>query len=265
MILPLLLSVLQFGLAVTAVFIFLSIALAGEVGYRLGRRTVIKLAVKNGGASGISTLTAGMLGLLAFTLSLSIGFGQSRYEARRDLVMAEANAIGTAWLRTKLIDGDEGSAIAEKIEDYAKVRLGFTVAAAHDDVPALVARSNALQDDIWRTTQVVARRAPNPVTSALVNALNEMFDLAASQQFAYESSVPAELIVGLYVGALLSIGALGYQFGVASERQVVLWSLLLLMWTGGMMLLVDLSQPRMGDIRVDTAPLVRTIQGFGVK
>jgi hypothetical protein len=266
MTLTLLQTLLQFGLAGTAVFVFLSVALAGEVGYRLGQRTVVNRPAKNGEASGISTLTAGMLGLLAFTLSLSIGFGQSRYEARRDLVLAEANAIGTAWLRTKLIDGDEGPVIAAKIEDYAKVRLGFTVAASDADVPALVARTNALQDDIWRTTQVVAHRSPNPVTTALINALNEMFDLAASQQFAYESSVPAELMLALYVGALLSIGALGYQFGVAgSERQVVLWSLLLLMWTGGMLLLVDLSQPRIGDIRVGVAPLVRTIQGFGQK
>ena len=265
MILLLLQTTLQFGLAVTAAFVFLSVTLAGEVGYRLGRRTVIKRSAKSEAASGISTLTAGMLGLLAFTLSLSIGFAQNRYEARRDLVLAEANAIGTAWLRTKLIDGDEGPVIAAKIEDYAKVRLDFTIAASDADVPALVARTNALQNDIWRTMQVVAHRSPNPVTTALVNALNEMFDLSASQQFAYESSVPAELMLALYFGALLTIGALGYQFGVAGKRQVVLWSLLLLMWSGGMLLLVDLSQPRMGDIRVDAEPLVRTIQGFGQK
>jgi hypothetical protein len=120
-----------------------------------------------------------MLGLLAFTLSLSIGFAQSRYEARRELVLGKANAIGTAWLRTELIDGDEGPEIATKIEDYAKVRFDFTIAASDIDVPALVARTNALQNDIWRTTQVVAYRSPNPVTTARVNALNDMFDLSA--------------------------------------------------------------------------------------
>jgi hypothetical protein len=237
----------------------LSLVLAHEVGYRLEQSAVIKHSVKSVEASGISTLTAGMLGLLAFTMNLSSNFAQDRYEARRSLVLAEANAIGTAWLRTKLIDGDEGPAIAAKIEAYAKVRLGFIIAASDADVPALVARTNVLQNDIWRITQVVARRSPNPVTTALVNALNDMFDLSASQRFAYESGVPAGLTLALYFGALLSIGALGYQFGVASERQLVL---LLLMWSGGMLLIVDLSQPRMGDIRVDAEPLVRAIQGF---
>jgi hypothetical protein len=122
-----------------------------------------------------------------------------------------------------------------------------------------------LKDDIWRTTQVVAHRSPNAVTTALVNALNGMFDLAASQRFAYESRLPAELTEALYLGALLAIGALGYQIGLAGKRQVVLSSLLLLMWSGGILLIVDLSQPRVGDVRVDAEPLVWAIQGFGEK
>jgi len=263
MILPFLGDLSELGLAETAGVIFLLLTLAIEIGYRLGRRSVVKFPAKRGEGSGLATLTTGMLGLLAFTLSLSISFAQNRYEARRGLVVAEANAIGTAWLRTQLIDGDEGPMIAAKIEDYAKVRLDFTIAGADAEVPALVARTNALQNDIWRSTQVVARRTPNPVTAALVTALNDMFDISAAQHFAYESSVPTELMLALFSGALLTIGALGYQFGVAGERQLVVSSLLLLMWSGGMLLIVDLSQPRMGAIRVDVAPLVRTIQGFG--
>jgi hypothetical protein len=72
-------------------------------------------------------------------------------------------------------------------------------------------------------------------------------------------------MLALYTGALLTIGALGYQFGVAGKRQVVLSSLLLLMWSGGMLLFLDLSQPRIGDVRVDAEPLLWTIQGFGQK
>jgi hypothetical protein len=265
MILPQFRDLLEFGLFTAAAALFLFLTLAMEAGYLVGRRLVIKRLATNQEASSISTLTTGMLGLLAFTLSLSIGFAQNRYEARRDLVLAEANAIGTAWLRTKLIDGDEGPLIAAKIEDYAKARLDFTIAASSVDVPALVARTNALQDDIWGITRVVARRSPNPVTTSLVNALNDMFDLSASQRFTYATGVPNALMVSLYFGALLAIGALGYQFGLAGKRQVILSSLLLLMWSGGMLLIVDLSQPRLGGIRVDSEPLVWTIQGFGQK
>ncbi len=255
----------ELGLAATMAFLFVSLLVVTDVGYGLGRLKRARLPAKGDELSAVSTLTAGMIGLLTFTLSLSISFAQNRYEMRRGLVLAEANAIGTAWLRTKLIDGEEAHSIAAKIEDYARARLDFTSAASDADVPVLVARTNALQTDIWQTTQVVAHRSPNAVTTALVNALNEMFDDSNSQQFAYISRVPARIMLGLYFGSLLSIGALGYQFGIAGRRQVVLSSLLWLMWSGGMLLVVDLNLPRTGHIAADVAPLVWTIQGFRPK
>lgn len=251
------------GLFATGSFLFLSLLLATEIGFRLGRMKIVGSAAKGEDGSGISTLTAGMVGLLAFTLSLSINFAQNRYEARRGLVVSEATAIQTAWLRTKLIDGEEGPSIAAKIADYAKVRLEFTETRSEADVPLLVARMNALQTEIWGSTETVAHHSANTVTTALVNALNDMFSRSTAQRFAFESRVPVEILLALYCGSLLAIGALGYQFGLAGKRQLVLSSLLLLMWAGGMVLIVDLNQPREGAIRADTSPLVWTIQGFG--
>ena len=141
MILSLFRGLLEFGFVATGAFLFLSFALAIEIGYRLGHRKVVRRLATSEETPGISTLTAAMLGLLAFTMSLSIGFAQNRYETRRDLVMAEANAIGTAWLRAKLIDGEEGSGISTKIEEYAKARLAFTTAASDADALPSVARA----------------------------------------------------------------------------------------------------------------------------
>jgi hypothetical protein len=253
------------GLTATEVFLFLSLTLATEVGYRLGRRVATVKSTKSEDVSATSTLTAGMVGLLAFTLGLSISYAQNRFEARRDLVQVEASAIETAWLRATLIDNADGLAIAAKIQDYARVQLAFTTAVSEADVPALVAQTNTLQTDIWRYTQVIVHRAPTPITAALVNALNEMFDDSAAQRFAYESRVPANILMMLYFGALLAIGALGYEFGLIGKRQIVLTSLLLIMWSGGMLLIVDLNQPRIGRVRADPAPLIWVIQGFSPK
>jgi hypothetical protein len=256
---------LEFGPLTAAAALFLLLSLALEAGYLVGRQMVIKRQARTQDASGIFTLTSGLLVLFAFALSLSISFAQNRCEARRDLVLAEANAIETAWLRTNLIDGDEGPMLAAKIEDYAKARLEFTIATSSLDIPAMVARTNALQDDIRQITQLIAYRSPDPVTTALVTALNDMFDLSASQRFAYITGVPNALMLALCLAALLASGTLGYQFGLAGRRQVVLSSLLLMMWSGGMLLIVDLSQPRIGEIRVEAEPLVWTIQRFDQK
>ena len=209
---------LQLDLAATGALLFLSLMVLNEAGYRLGQLRHPGRPAQGNELSAVSTLTAGMIGLLTFTLSLSINFAQNRYETRRGLVLTEANAITAAWLRTKLIDGDDGPAIAAQIEAYARARLDFTAAASDAEVPALLARTNALQTDIWQTMRVVARRSPNAVTTALVNALNTMFDSAMAQRFAYASRVPMSIMLGLFIGALLAIGALGYQFGLAGNR-----------------------------------------------
>jgi hypothetical protein len=250
------------GLLATSAFLFLSLMLASDVGYRLGWRLATVKSTSGEDVAVISTLTAGMIALLAFTLGLSISYAQSRFEARRDLVQVEANAIGTAWLRAALTDNADGHAIVADIEDYARVRLAFTEAASEVEVPALLAQTQSLQADIWHHTEKIVQNAPTAITATLIGALNDMFDASSAQQFAYESRVPADILMMLYFGALLAVGALGYQFGLVGKRQLVLIALLLIMWSGGMSLIVDLNQPRLGRIRVDATPLILVVQGF---
>ncbi|GBQ79407.1 hypothetical protein AA13595_0017 [Gluconacetobacter johannae DSM 13595] len=253
------------GFVVAGIFLFLSFTLAAEIGYRLGRYVTASKSENSADITISSTLTSGMVGLLAFTLGLSINFAQNRFEARRDLVLAEANAIGTAWLRTQLFDDAAARTLADRIEEYAHVRLAFTTADSDADIPGLIAQTNALQADIWQSARAIADHAPNPATPALIAALNGMFDVSVSQQFAYESRVPPDILLMLYVGSIVTMGALGYEQGLAGNRQVVLTTLLLMMWSSGMLLIADLNQPRLGSIRADAAPLIWTIRGFGAK
>ena len=127
---------------------------------------------------------------------------------------------------------------------------------------ALNAETNAAQARIWALAQAAVQRDPNPVMAGLVAALNETFDAALSQRFAYESRAPAHIQWLLLAGSLLSVGAIGVQLGLGPQRHLVLSVLLMMMWTGGMLLIVDLNRPRQGKIRVDPAPLVWTLQGF---
>jgi hypothetical protein len=95
-------SLVLFGALVAAV-LFAS----NEIGYRIGVHRAQRRAAGEHEHIGIGTITAGMLGLLAFTLSLTINIAQNRYEARRSLVLQEANSVQAAWLRSKLIGANE--------------------------------------------------------------------------------------------------------------------------------------------------------------
>ena len=242
--------------------LFLLLLIASEAGFRVGRWHAAQHHAGEKEISSVGAITAGMIGLLAFTLGLTISIAQDRFEGRRNAVVQEANTIGTAWLRAGLIGGDEGKALAGLIEDYAKVRLDYTQAETVADEPPYLAATGTMQNRIWQSVQEAARRTPTPITATLVNAVNDMFDASLVQRFAFESRVPISLSWVLLDGALLTIGAVGYHLGLSGVRQVVLTALLLAMWSGGLVLIVDLNRPRVGSIRADPAPLIWTIQGF---
>jgi hypothetical protein len=250
-------SLLWFG-----VLVLVLLYAANESGFLVGLWRARHRPAQERDLAGISTITAGMLGLLAFTLGLTINIAQARFEARRTLVIQEANSIRTAWLRSKLIPGDEGAAIMALIETIATVELAYVSTDSLEAEPELIARQNKLQAQIWEAVQVVARRDPSWNTAALISAVIDMFNAARSERFAFESEVPADLSWMLMGGSLLAIGAMGYHLGASGSRHMVLTSLLLVMWAGGMVLIADLDRPRIGVIRVDPAPLQWTIQGF---
>jgi hypothetical protein len=252
--------VIEAGMAVFAVVLFAILTIACEAGYRLGHWRRGKSRSSDAETGAASILTGGMLALLAFMLGLTVSFAESRYEARRDLVVEEANAIGTAALRARMVGGAEGDLIYVLIEDYAHARLQFTRAALDTPVDQVLTRAEEDQRRIWDLATVTARRDPTPITASLVAALNSMFDAAQSQRFAFLGRAPPGVLTLLVTGSILAIGAMGFQLGLAGHRQPVLSSLLLAMWVGAMVLAVDLSRPRLGSMRADTEPLEWTIQ-----
>jgi hypothetical protein len=235
---------------------------ANEIGFRIGLWRARYRPTHDRDLNGIGTITAGMLGLLAFTLSLTINIAQNRFEFRRGLVVQEANAIEAAWLHSKLITGEEGPLIATLIEAFAKVQLAYVSSDTFDVEPELISRKSALQKQIWQAMQTITREQLSTSTSTLAAALIEMFNAAQTERFAFESRVPANMSWMLMAGSLLAIGAMGYHSGVAQSRQIVLTSLLLVMWAGGMALVADLNRPRVGTVRVDPAPLAWTVRAF---
>jgi hypothetical protein len=87
-------SLLTIFLAGIAVILAVS-----ELGWQLGTRS-------NGrGSSNAGTLESAILGLLALVIGFSFAIALSRFEARRDAVLNEANAIGTTALRASLLRG----------------------------------------------------------------------------------------------------------------------------------------------------------------
>lgn len=236
---------------------------AQEVGYRLGCFVRRRREPGEAEKSSLNFATAGMVGLLAFLLGISLSMASARYEARRDSVLAEANAIGTTWLRAGLVS-PEGQSVQRALREYTRLRIDtINGGETPQEADRMYARAAALQNDMWSAAQRATERAATPITALLVASLNETIDLSLTNRRNFSTNVPAYVIRLLILVSMLTMGAIGYGFGMMGSRQVVMSVLFLFIWTIAIVLIVDIDRPRSGAIRVGTTPLVWTLQGFG--
>jgi len=233
------------------------------VGWRLGLAARQRAKEKNEVAEGIGVVVGGLLGLLAFVLGLSISMAEGRYQERRQTGLHEANAIGTAWLRAQTVGGPGGESIARQLEDYTRLRIDWIRASGEPaSLAALNASIGAAQARLWGEATLIVRAKTDPMTVSLITSLNETFDLATSQRFAFESRLPPELPFLLLGLTILGVGALGYQGGIRNNLVPSVTLLLLAAWSACIVLIIDLATPRLGLVRVETAPYEWTLQGF---
>ena len=252
------------NLHLAGLFVLLLLLLALEIGVQLGQFIARRHAPTDGQKSSVNFATAGMMGLLAFLLGVSLSMASDRYQQRRDSVLAEANAIGTAWLRATVATGAEGEAMQRLLRDYTETRIAV-VRGSSDlaEVDRLNQRTNSIQNELWQIARTVAERSPTPISGLLLSSLNEMIDLSLTNRRNFTSHVPAYVLRLLLTVSVFAVGAVGYGFGLVGSRQPGLSVLLLGVWTLAIVLIIDIDRPQSGEVRIDPAPLVWTLQGFG--
>lgn len=229
-----------------------------ELGFRLGLRR--KHASDQRETVGI--VVGAMLGLLAFVLALTLTFANDRYADRRDGTLVEANAIGTAWLRAKAIGTPHGEDIARGLADYTQLRKQFVLADNGDpNIASLNARTSALQAEIWAAVTEQVRERPDAIAASVMTAVNEAFDAATSERFAFDYRLPNQIIWLLVGMTLATMGCLGYQLGLLGRGARVLMVLLSLMWTVVMVDILDLASTRLGSFRIDAGVYDQAIGG----
>ena len=151
--------------------------LASELGRRLGIAQIAR--DPEGLAKGIGAAEAAVFGLLGLLLAFSFSGAASRFEDRRHLITAEANAIGTAYLRVDLLSPDVQPEMKELFRQYSTRGSKATAMADRAATSASLAEDAALQGGIWK--RAVAEHdqpgMPTPAAMLLLPALNEMIDI----------------------------------------------------------------------------------------
>lgn len=240
-------------LLVIGLVILLTLAGAVALGYHgkvwLQRRSAPSHATK----SGPDHLLSAALGLLALLLGFSFSMALNRFDTRRDLVVQEANALGTAWLRIQLLNEPDRSDMSQLLKRYVDARLIWSEAPAD---AAAESPTQALQDELW-TAMGKALRGDSPalLTRGVMDSLNESLDLAAARKAVRSAHIPDTVLVVLLLYAVLSMIMMGSLLAASGQTHRGETALLLILLTLAHTVILDLDRPRTGAIQVSQQPM----------
>jgi uncharacterized membrane protein (Fun14 family) len=207
----------------------------------------------------INTIQASLLGMLALLLGFTFAIALERFGGRSSAIVHEANAIGTAYLRTSLLPEAVRADSRRAVRDYTdlRARMAKVTGASPEARTALRLEAVRTHDSLWALAVQAARLDPNPVTTGLfVQSLNEMIDAYASTVAEVDRHVPEFVLFLLYGAFVVSGGVIGYASGLAGHRPARVTYLMVVVIALLLYMVMDLDRPGRGVIRVSVQSLL---------
>jgi hypothetical protein len=252
------------SLGVVFVFMVLIALLAIELGFWLGRRSQRKLV--NEPVRPVATVVGAVLGMMAFVIALTFGSANNRFDARKEALLDDVTAIQTAYLRANLLPEPQRTTVRSLLRDYVQARVGIVHAYGRSDTLRLVQRrAAALQESMWSHVEVLARSENDArIYGLFATALNEVFSLHTRRVVlgAYYR-IPVFVWWVLISASCVAMVAVGFQFGIGSNRRVHTANLALAMTFALVMLLAfDLDRAGEGLVAVNQQPMIDLYRGM---
>ncbi len=238
-----------------------SLLLAIEIGYRAGRRSRGRYGE---GIQFLTTIHAAVLGLLALMLAFTYGFVSARADARKQAIVEEANALGTAFLRAGLAPEPLRGEIRSAIRDYISARMVSDEEAGDPGRTRLAqeafARAERRLASMFRDRSRLGGRTATPIDALVVGSLNAVLDTHTRRVAASQDRLPG-LVLALQLSiALLAVGLAGFSAGISGRRNSVFTSILALSIAAVIVAIVDLGLPQSGFVRVSGESLTNTLR-----
>jgi hypothetical protein len=215
-----------------------------------------KLAMENdpiGSHQGLGPAEAGAFGLMGLIIALTFSGAASRFDERRMLIIDEANAIGTAYLRIDLLPEDAQPSIRIDFRDYLETRIElYKVLSDSNKASELEQKTSSLQMKIWKASVAACNKSENMSASMLVlPALNSMFDIYSTRTAIRQVHQPKIIFFVMIFQALVCAIIAGYGMAIKKSRSwihLIGFTMVLLIT---ILVVLDLEFPRVGFIRID--------------
>lgn len=205
-------------------------------------------------ASGSGIVDGAVFALLGLLIAFTFSGAASRFDGRRALIIDEANAIGTAYLRVDLLPAAAQPEARELFRRYLDARLAAyralpDIAAAKSEL----ARATGLQQQLWAKAieSTAGAQSATMLLLPALNQINQMFDIAATRTLQAQMHPPTIIFALLVVLALVSAVIAGDAMGTAGKRGRLHMLAFAFTLAGAVYVIIDVEYPRLGLIRVD--------------
>ena len=198
---------------------------------------------------------AATLTLLALIIGFSSSMATSRYDLRKNYEEAEANAIGTEWVRAGLLPAPEGARVRAQLRRCTDLRIAFYRTRNADYLQQIDADTAQLQNDMWNAVQAAALQQPTPVMALAVSGMNDVLNSQGYTQAAWWNRIPTSAWALLIVTAICCNVLIGYG-ARGGHRRAMLLIVFPVVVSISFLLIADIDAPRGGLIRVKPQNLV---------
>ena len=192
----------------------------------------------------VLTATLTLLGLIiGFSFSMVV----SRYDQRKNYEEAEANTIGTEYVRADLLPAADATTVRELLKNYIDQRVLFYRTRDGSELARIDAQTTKLQAELWSAVQATAAKQPTPTIALVVSGMNDVLNSQGYTQASWWNRFPIPAWGLLMVIAIFCNVLLGYG---SRRNEIVLFLILPLAVSISFFLIADIASPREGLIRV---------------
>lgn len=239
-----------------AVGLFAAILLALEIGRGLGRRRLT--ADPEGGKAGLGAVEGSIFGLLGLLVAFTFSGAASRFDARRALVVEEANDISTAYSRIDMLPMSAQPPLRDLFRRYVDTRLEvYRSLPDLDAARGALARANALQGEIWAAATDACRTEEGQrVALVVLPPLNVMFDITTTRTMAFLHHPPIVIYAMLFVLILVCALLAGYDMASGARRNWIHMLGFATMMAVAVYVILEIEYPRHGLVRIDATDRV---------
>jgi hypothetical protein len=193
-------------------------------------------------------ILAASLTLLGLLIGFSFSMAASRYDQRKNLEAAEANAIGTAFLRADLLETADRTRLRTMLVRYVELRIRY-YRAGQADVAPIDAETARLQNEMWTAVTGAAKQRADAMAALVVAGMNEVINAQGYTQAAWWNRLPTAAVLMMAAIALGCNLMIGYGAPSITPRNPLL-AVLPLLVAVAVCLIDDIDTPRHGLIEV---------------